>query len=68
MNNLQILEKFIKENLDNYDLSIESNKSVAGTAAIFRASIDNVTGGNFKTSGWEYSLEDALEELVKELK
>lgn len=66
MSNLEIIEKYIKDNIDEVDLEIISNKSTGGKA-LFRASIDKVEGGNLCNGGWEYSLEDALNELVVEL-
>lgn len=66
MTNLQKIEQYIKDNIETVDLEVVSTKSMGGKA-LFRASIDKVTGGNLITSGFEYSLEDALDELVKEL-
>lgn len=66
MISLEKIEKYVKDNIDKVDLEIVSTQSTGGKA-LFRASLDKTDGGNLCTSGWEYSLEEALEELVREL-
>lgn len=68
MNNLQFIQNYLKQNIDKVDFEIVSKPNTINTVVLFRASIDKAAGGNLHTSGWEYSIEDALEELVKELK
>ena len=62
------IEAFLKKHVQEYDLIIESKPSITGSAVLYRASIDKAAGGNFVTSGYEFSLEDALKELVAEIK
>lgn len=68
MNNLQFIQNYLKKNIDTADFEVVSKPNTINTVVMFRASIDNASGGNSCTSGWEYSFEDALEELVIEIK
>lgn len=67
MNNVEIINDFITKNIDKYDFEVKTKPSVGGKA-LFIASIDKIDGGNYASSGFEYNLEDALQELVNELK
>lgn len=68
MTEFLFIQQFLKDNIRDYDLIVESKPSMSGSAVLYRASIDKVQGGNLCTSGYEYSLEDAFTELVKELR
>lgn len=68
MSSIEFIQAFLQKNIQTHDLVIESKPSITGSAVLFRASIDNAAGGNFATSGFEYNLQDALDELVKEIR
>jgi uncharacterized protein (UPF0128 family) len=67
MTDLEIIQQYIQKNIKDVDLEVVSKESQGGKA-LFRASIDNVEGGNYCTSGWEYTIDEAFHELAEELK
>lgn len=65
---IEFIEAFLKKNIQTMDLIVETKPSITGFAVIYRASIDKVDGGNFATSGYEYSLSEAFKSLVEAIK
>lgn len=64
MSDLEFIQKFLNEHIQDYDFQITSKPTITGNMVIFQASIDKAQGGNYCTSGWEFDLTDAIGELV----
>ena len=66
--NITYLEAFLKKHIQDYDFVMETKPSFSGSAVLYRASVGKATGGNLATSGYEFNFEDAINNLVTELK